>query len=125
VNIWEQVKNVVDYQRYWADNQVSCTIRFKPEEADEIARILACYEDSLKGISFLPTEDHDYPQAPYEACTPEEVAEYIAETNDPDYSGYIMEAVGSLYCDSDKCELPPNFGKATLEDDVAVESADV
>jgi len=120
VNIWEQVKNVVDYQRYWADNQVSCTIRFHEHEAKEIAKILASYEDSLKGLSFLPTENHDYPQAPYEACTPEEVVEYNNKVTEPDYSDYITEAVGSHYCDSDKCELPPPDQKkkvvVTVED---------
>lgn len=105
VSMWEQVKDVVDYQRYWADNQVSCTVRFKREEIPDIARVLASYEDSLKGISFLPIVDHDYPQLPYEACSEQEVKEYNAKLRVPDYSAYIMEAAGSLYCDSDKCEI--------------------
>ena len=53
-------------QRWWADNQVSCTVDFKQEEASDIARILERYEDKLKGISFLPSNDHGYAQAPYE-----------------------------------------------------------
>jgi len=106
VSIWEQVKNVVDYQRYWADNQVSCTVKFKPEESDDICRVLESFEDELKGISFLPLEDHGYVQAPYEPCTAEEVLEYNSRIKNTDYTRYIEEAVGSNYCDNDKCVLP-------------------
>lgn len=106
VSVWEQVKNVVDYQRYWADNQVSCTVKFKPEESGDICRTLESFEDELKGISFLPLENHGYVQAPYEPCTAEEVLEYNARIRDTDYTRYIEEAVGSNYCDNDKCVLP-------------------
>lgn len=105
ISIWEQMQNVVDYQRYWADNQVSCTVKFNKGESDQIARVLEAYEDQLKGISFLPLEDHGFAQAPYEACTPEEAAEYNSRIGITDYSSYIMEAVGSHYCDSDKCTI--------------------
>ena len=105
VSIWEQMQNVIDYQRYWADNQVSCTIKFKPEEANQIHRVLECYEDQLKGVSFLPLSEHGYAQAPYEACTAEEVAAYNASVSIADYSSYIDDAVGSKYCDGDKCEI--------------------
>jgi hypothetical protein len=106
VTIWEQMANAVDYQRYWADNQVSCTVKFKNHERDDIRRVLEAYEDQLKGISFLPMSDHGYAQAPYEPCTPEEVEAYNAELKPVDYSEYIMEAAGSYFCDNDKCELP-------------------
>lgn len=105
VSIWEQVKNIVDYQRYWADNQVSCTIKFKPEEAPDIPRVLECFEDELKGISFLPLVNHGYEQAPYEECTADEVEDYNLGITDPDYTSYIMEAAGSKFCDGDKCSV--------------------
>lgn len=105
ITIWEQMQNAVDYQRYWADNQVSCTIKFQRHEIHEIARVLETYEDQLKGISFLPHEDHGYQQAPYEPCTPEEVVDYNKNIKDADYRDYLMEAVGSHYCDNDKCSV--------------------
>jgi len=105
VSIWEQMANTVDYQRYWADNQVSCTIKFKASEKPDIARVLEAYEDQLKGISFLPMEDHGYAQAPYEPCTPEEVEAYNASIKEADYGAYIQEAAGSYFCDSEKCEI--------------------
>lgn len=103
VSIWEQMQNVVDYQRYWADNQVSCTIKFQQNEKPDISRVLEAYEDQLKGISFLPHSGHGFDQAPYEPCTPEEAVEYNANISEADYREYITEAVGSHYCDSDKC----------------------
>lgn len=106
VSIWEQMANVVDYQRYWADNQVSCTIKVKKEEMDQIARVLEVFEDQLKGISFLPLYDHGYIQPPYETCTPNEVHEYNKSLSDTDYSTFIgIEAEGAKYCDSDKCVI--------------------
>lgn len=106
ISIWEQMANVVDYQRYWADNQVSCTIKFKHEEADQIARVLETYEDQLKGISFLPLSNHGYAQAPYEPCSANEVAEYNSKISATDYSDFIgHDAEGSKFCDSDKCVI--------------------
>lgn len=103
VSIWEQMQNAADYQRYWADNQVSCTVKFQSYEAADISRVLESYEDQLKGISFLPHSGHGYDQAPYEPCSLEEVVEYNNGLKTADYSSYIDEAVGSHYCDNDKC----------------------
>jgi len=105
VTIWEQMANVVDYQRYWADNQVSCTVKFKSSEADQIAKVLTVYEDQLKGISFLPHENHGYVQAPYEPCSAAEVDEYNSGLKETNFEAYIVEAAGSKFCDGDKCEI--------------------
>lgn len=104
-SVYEQMQNVVDYQKYWADNQVSCTVKFQNKEKNEISHILEIYEDQLKGISFLPHSDHGYDQAPYEKCTIEEVNDYNSKLKNADYSTYINEAIGSHYCDSDKCTI--------------------
>lgn len=105
VTMWEQMQNAADYQKYWADNQVSCTVKFQNHEKQDIARVLEAFEDGMKGISFLPHENHGYAQAPYEPCTPEEVAEYNSKLKVADYSSYIYEAIGTKYCDGDKCEI--------------------
>lgn len=105
VTIWEQMQNVVDYQRYWADNQVSCTVKFQSHEAQDIPRVLSTYEDQLKGISFLPHSNHGYHQAPYEPCTIQEATIYNSRLSETDYTDFIDEAAGSKYCDGDKCEI--------------------
>ena len=108
ITIWQQVKNAVDYQRYWADNQVSCTVQFNKAEAKDIPFVLEAFDDELKGISFLPYDDHGYPQAPYITATPEEVAKYNAGLKPLDFAAYLLEdAVGTKYCDGDTCEMSP------------------
>lgn len=104
ISIWEQVKNAVDYQRYWADNQVSCTIQFKPSEAGEIHKILEYFDDQLKGISFLPLQDHGYHQAPYLPAHPGEVEDYNSRLGQLDFSTCLVEDVQSTkFCDGDVC----------------------
>ena len=106
VSIWEQVANAADYQHYWADNQVSCTIKFQPKHAGQIKNVLEIFEDKLKGISFLPWYGHGYAQAPYEPCTQQEVAEYNSKILDLDFMEFVMEdAVGTMGCDGDSCSL--------------------
>ena len=72
VTIWEQLELAAQMQYYWADNQVSVTVTFKPEEASQIKQALELYETRLKSISFLPLEDHGYEHAPYQPMTKEE-----------------------------------------------------
>jgi hypothetical protein len=104
-SIWQQMTDVVDYHRYWADNQVSATVKFKNDEKGEIAKVLSAYEDQIKGVSFLPLSEHGYAQAPYEGCTQEEVEAYNSKLKNADYSAYIYEAIGSKGCDGEACEF--------------------
>lgn len=109
VSIWEQVANAAAYQKYWADNQVSITVTFSPDEAQDIPHVLEMFEDSLKGISFLPIEEHGYDQAPYETITAEEYDRLTANLSEisfdnDDGSGHNMEAL--KFCDGDSCDVP-------------------
>ena len=36
VSMWEQLETAAQYQYYWADNSVSITVTFKPEESGQI-----------------------------------------------------------------------------------------
>lgn len=104
VSIWEQVANVIAYQKYWADNQVSCTISFKKDEAADIKHVLELYEDSLKGISFLPLEDHGYVQAPYETITQTQYEEMTKNLRPIVFNNKVKSSV-PRFCDGDKCEI--------------------
>jgi ribonucleoside-triphosphate reductase len=67
VSLREKVDLGAQMQRYWSDNQVSCTADFDPaRESEDIPRLLQAYEDRLKGIVFLPAAQHGYEQPPYE-----------------------------------------------------------
>ncbi|MHA1670493.1 MAG: fused protease/ribonucleoside-triphosphate reductase [Promethearchaeota archaeon] len=105
VSIWEQAQNAADYQKFWSDNQVSITITFQQDEANQINHILECFEDKLKSVSFLPIKEHGYKQAPYEEITKERFEELISKIQ-PLYLGQSRDrAIGERYCDSDKCEI--------------------
>ena len=68
VSIFEQFALAAFLQRYWADNQVSCTISFNPEtESSKITKCLDFYQYQLKGVAMLPRVKLDmFPQMPYE-----------------------------------------------------------
>ena len=103
---WEQLENAAQMQSIWADNQVSCTVKFdKEREGPHIQAMLERYERSLKGISFLPEEGHGYDQAPWEPISREEyerraaiikpLKKITAETADQP----------EKFCDGASCEI--------------------
>ena len=112
VSIWEQAANAIDYQRLWSDNQVSITITFKPEEADQIKHVLQFCEDKLKSASFLPIKEHGYKQAPYEEITKEQYEEMSANTKPLFLDETKDRAIGVKFCDADGvCEVSIDFSK--------------
>lgn len=105
VSIWEQVENAAQMQYYWADNQVSVTITFKPEEAADIPKILELYETRMKSISFLPLTDHQYAQAPYQEISEEMYLHALNRIRSVDFGNMDTNEAQDLFCDGDKCEI--------------------
>jgi len=105
VSIWEQAENAADYQKYWSDNQVSITITFKQDEANQIKHVLECFEDKLKSVSFLPIKEHGYKQAPYESITKEKFEEMVSKLKPLDLDKTKDRTIGSKFCDSESCEI--------------------
>lgn len=103
VSIWEQVSNAVAYQRFWADNQVSITVTFSADERDDIKHTLELYEDALKGISFLPIEEHGYLQAPYETITQEQYLSMSQGLRPIDMNSIAEQGIVPKFCDGDAC----------------------
>lgn len=103
VTLWEQLENAAVIQSVWADNQVSCTVTFKPEERRDIVTALELYETRLKSISFLPYQTHGYSHAPYQEISEHE---FLATRRDIVYN---LESHGiermDAYCDSDQCYI--------------------
>jgi hypothetical protein len=105
VSMWEQLENAAAYQEYWADNQVSTTIKFDQKEARDIPVALEMYQNRLKAISFLPKDSGFYPQAPYQPIKEEEFAKYKGSLAEIDYSNLHSEALAPSGCDGGKCEI--------------------
>lgn len=105
VTLWEQMENVAQMSYYWADNQVSATVTFRPEEAADIPRVLELYETRVKSISFLPLTDHNYPQAPYQEITKEAFDLASSKLRTVDFASINTDEAQDLFCDGDKCAV--------------------
>ena len=105
VTMWEQLQIAAAYQHYWADNSVSVTVTFKPEESNHIKEALELFEDKLKAVSFLRYEETGYVQAPYEPITKEKFEE-MSEGITPITRVDISEAgSGTKFCTNDSCTI--------------------
>jgi adenosylcobalamin-dependent ribonucleoside-triphosphate reductase len=104
VSIWEQLENAAMLQAYWSDNQVSCTISFKEEEAGQIPYALEIFETRLKGISFMPLA-HSYEHAPYQEITEQEYTTYISSLKKLDLTDTTNEVL-DRFCTGEACTLP-------------------
>ena len=105
ISMWEQLEIAAQYQHYWADNSVSITVTFKPEEAEQIKDALEMYESRLKAVSFLKYEKTGYKQAPYEPITKEQYEEMIAKITPIQKIETDEGGIGSKFCTNDTCEL--------------------
>jgi adenosylcobalamin-dependent ribonucleoside-triphosphate reductase len=105
VSMWEQLSLAANMQRWWADNQVSCTITFKPEtEGNHIASALDYFQYQLKGVSFLPKCDFGaYPQMPYEEITEEVYNKKRDTLGKLVINKMSEESSGEIFCDGDSC----------------------
>jgi hypothetical protein len=60
----EQMDLVRKLQKVWADNAVSVTVYYRPEELEGIQSYLAEYWSEMKSVSFLLHSEHGFDQAP-------------------------------------------------------------
>ena len=108
VPMWEQLSLAAFMQKYWADNQVSCTVTFDPEtEGPQIPYALNYFQYQLKGISFLPKlELGAYKQMPYEEI---DHKTYVKRSKQLSKLSFRQvknnEAVVDKFCNNDTCEL--------------------
>lgn len=105
VSIWEQFAMAAFLQKYWADNQVSCTVTFDPEtESDQIAPALNYFQYQLKGISLLPQfPEGAFPQMPYEACSEEKYQDMLSKIKPINFGQTTEKAESERFCDGDSC----------------------
>ena len=92
-------------QRWWADNQVSCTITFNPEtEGSHIASALDYFQYQLKGVSFLPKCDYGaYPQMPYEEITETVYNSTCERIKTLTVNKMSEDSIGEVFCTNDTC----------------------
>jgi len=109
VSMWEQFSMAAFFQKHWADNQVSCTIKFDPEtEGHQIGDALNFFQYQLKGISMLPRREGVYKQLPFEPINREQYIERIKGIKSIDFSQVKNEKANvEKFCTTDNCEIIP------------------
>jgi ribonucleoside-triphosphate reductase len=101
------------FQEDWCEHKPSVTISVKEDEWLSVADWCYRHFDLLSGVSFLPFDPTEYPQAPYQTLTKEEYEEWLKkmpETIDwSRLSEYEKEdnTTGSfeLACTGNSCEI--------------------
>lgn len=113
VPLFEQMALAALLQRHWADNMVSATFKFTPEEETQIGSALRAFEGQLKCMSFLPLGEKlsagAYPQMPYQEVDPEEFEKMRSKVQPIDWDKWYAQgndAQGDKFCSNDTCEIP-------------------
>ena len=108
VSVWEKVQLAALMQEWWADNMVSATFTFAPEEEQEIAAILRAMDGKMKSMSFLPMGEElgegSYPQLPYEKVSEDQFDDLHTKITELDMESLYAtdrEADGERYCSND------------------------
>jgi ribonucleoside-diphosphate reductase alpha chain len=116
IDLFNRVKK---YNLSWVRNghrtgdnfhNVSCTINYKPEEVEELKKIMWEERLTYSGISLLPFDGGSYQQAPFEACDEETYLKYETLVKDVDFTKAIelednTDRIGELACSGGVCEF--------------------
>ena len=103
ISIWEQCELAAFMQEHWADNQVSCTVTFRADEASQIENVLQYFQYRLKSISFLPKDDSVYAQMPYEAISKDKYESLVKQLKGLSIKTLSEKAEPDKFCDGDTC----------------------
>ena len=73
LNVWKS------FQEHWCEHKPSVTISVTEDEWLDVAAWVYGNFDILSGVSFLPFDPTEYPQAPYQTLTEEQYNELMAK----------------------------------------------
>ena len=68
----EQLELWLVYQKNWCEHKPSVTISVKEHEWLDVGAWVYGNFDAMSGVSFLPYNDHNYKQSPYQDCNEKE-----------------------------------------------------
>lgn len=109
IDVIDELEIQKELQTYWADNSVSATHYFEPQDVPRIKEWLKQnYNDGVKTTSFLLREGHGFKQAPYQPISAERYYEERAKVS-PITHVLIQEGWDdyddALECDSGHCPV--------------------
>ncbi|EFA85033.1 ribonucleoside triphosphate reductase [Heterostelium album PN500] len=112
LTMWEQLSLAAFLQKYWADNQVSCTVSFNPAtEGSQLPYALDYFQYQLKGVSFLPVaegSEQTYAQMPYEEIDADTYQKMIKNLKPVSFNAEDIvptEPSPDKFCDSSSCQV--------------------
>lgn len=108
VSMWEQLMLVSYLQEWWADNQVSTTIMYTPEEIQELKPAIELFQYKLKGVTFMMNAGYNKEanqQLPYEPITKDEYESRIRNIKEGKIEIEEQDQQEELYCTSESCNL--------------------
>lgn len=113
VSAMEQLSLWKSYQDYWCEHKPSMTCYYGDSEFLKVGQWVWDNFDDISGISFLPRQDHIYPQAPYQSISKEEYDRWINDMpKDVNWQELDMyesedntEGVQTLACSGGSCEI--------------------
>jgi ribonucleoside-triphosphate reductase len=104
-SLQDQFDLLVTMQSYWADNNVSNTIHFDPNEISQLIDLYRQHRNAIKCASFCPTNAETiYPQMPFEKISRKDYESLIAMIR-PVHDTDTRDAIPEFGCDTDSCAL--------------------
>jgi hypothetical protein len=103
----DQLELTKKLQKIWADNSVSVTVYYQPEELESIkAWMKDNYEKNMKTLSFLMHSKHGFIQAPLEEISEEEYHKQIKKVKPIETMFDVgSEILEGMECESGACPL--------------------
>jgi ribonucleoside-triphosphate reductase len=79
MNAIEQLELWLAYAEEWCEHKPSITVYVRDDEWMEVGAFVYKHFDKMSGVSFLPTSEHTYQQAPYQEIDEDEYNRLVAE----------------------------------------------
>lgn len=112
VGAMEQLRLYEMYRENWCEHNPSTTIYYTSDDFFAVAQWIWSNFDRVGGVSFLPSDDHAYPQAPYEEITREKYEDRLAAMPVIDWTklaefekGDMTNPTGERSCVGGACEI--------------------
>ncbi len=112
VKAMDQLALYAHYRENWCEHNPSTTIYYTKDDFFGVMQWVWENFDRVGGVSFLPGDDHTYPQAPYEEITKEKFLELDAAMPDIDWTQLAdferednTNPSGERSCVGNACEL--------------------
>lgn len=116
VPLHDQLALLGALQDEWAENSVSCTLKYHENDPD-LHKLIRAAAEQMKLVSFMPHESQEtrYALPPYQRITAEEYERMQKEQKPIRWDLYRGDGEDAQFCDAQSCDLRP-LGKGSEEE---------